>query len=311
MVACSRWGGWAVWAAVIVVLILPSPLLAGRVLIDLGSAALPTPSPDAAGRHWNSAGLKVGDPGAAAAFGKLELVDEGGRATGMILSMTSPVLGAFDSGENLQEFYPMTAGKDRWSLEKGKVESATLVISGLDPGQTYDFHFFAVRDAPIAFVSRYEVNGKAVTLAANNNRSNLGTVSGVKADAEGRAVINYSIEEGPNAHLSVIEITWAGVAPTRAGQFAAQYRTTPVAVPPPPAPAPVPAPVAAPAPAPAPRPTPAAPTPAPAPAAPVARPTAPPPGSSKGLLYSGIALLVLGLGLAGFSGFKLVASGRS
>lgn len=294
---------------------------AGRVLIDFGSTALPTPSPDAAGRHWNSAGLA---PGATQpSFEKLDLVDDAGKPTGWSLTMPSPVLGAFDSGMNAQELYPPTAGKDRWSLEKGKVEAATLVISGLDPSQTYDFHFFAVRDAPVSFVSKYEVNGKAVTLAANNNRSNLGTVSGVKPDAEGRAVIEYSIADGPNAHLSVLEITWGGVAPTRPGQFTAAYQSAAATPPPPP---PAPAPVAqstqpAPPPAPAPVAQPAQPTPAPAP---VAQPAPPQPSSTastpqpprpaattpgrKGLLYAGISLLVIGLGLAGFSAYKLFAA---
>lgn len=277
---------------------------AGRVLIDFGSAALPTPSPDAAGRHWNSAGLPVGTP--QPSFGKLDLLDDAGKPTGWSLTMTSPVLGAFDSGDNAQELYPPTAGKDRWSLEKGKVDAATLVLSGLDPSQSYDFHFFGVRDAPISFVSKYEVNGNAVTLAANNNRSNLGTVSGVKPDAEGRAVIQYSIADGPNAHLSVLEVTWADVAPTRPGQFTAAYRPAP---PPPPAPAPVvqparPTPPAAPAPAPAPVAQPAPPKPKPTASTPQPpRPAATAPG--KGLLYAGIALLLLGLGLAGFSAFKL------
>jgi hypothetical protein len=288
-------------------LILLADARAGCVLIDFGSAALPTPSPDAAGRHWNSAGLA---PGATQpSFEKLDLVDDAGKPTGWSLTVTSPVLGAFDSGNNAQELYPPTAGKDRWSLEKDKVDAATLVLSGLDPSQSYDFHFFAVRDAPISFVSRYEVNGKAVTLAANNNRSNLGTVSGVKPDAEGRAVIQYSIAEGPNAHLSVLEITWAGVAPTRPGQFTAAYQPAP---PPPPAPAPVVQPAPAPPPPPAPAPAPVA-QPAPSKPSPTASTPQPPrpattASGSKGLLYAGIPLLLLGLGLAGFSAYKLFAT---
>lgn len=276
-------------------------------MIDFGTSSLPTPSPDPAGRHWNSAGLPAGS---ATGFSKLDLADDTGKATGFSLTMTSPVLGAFDSGDNAQELYPPTAGKDRWSLEKGKVDSATLVVSGLDPSQAYDFHFFGVRDAPISFVSKYEVNGKAVTLAANNNRGNLGTVAGVKPDGEGRAVIQYSIADGPNAHLSVLEVTWSGVAPTQPGQFSAAYRPAPP--PPPPAPPkPAPAPVVQapkPAPTPAPPPAPAVSTPAPAKvAAAPAKTAAASAGSGKGLLFAGIALVLLGLGLAGFSAFKLFA----
>lgn len=292
--------GWVGVLAVVGWIGMGGSLQAGRILIDFGTTSYAISSPDPAGRHWNSVGLPSSLYGAdlQGRFAPLKLVDEKGAATPLVFAVVDMPLGAFDSGENPQELYPAAAGRDRWSLEKGKDESARFTFTGLDPAKTYDFHFFGVRDAPVSFVSRYTVNGQSVTLAANNNRRNLGSVTGVKPTAAGEVVVDYAIEDGSNAHLSVLEITWDGVGPTKPGEF----RTAVAAPPPPPAPprpTPAPQPVAAPA-------KPSVPAPSSAPASPAARPAAKRKDSGgKGLLISGIVLLVLGLGVAGFSGYKL------
>ena len=297
---------FCVWA----VFIGASSLQAGRILVDFGVTTLETKGVDEAGRFWNAASLPPNTPGDAVTFQPLALTDDKGAQTGFTLKVADPFLGAFDSGDNAQELYPAAVGKDRWSLEKGKKESAALVISGLDPAVSYDFHFFGLRDAPITFLTKYSVNGKATTLAAQNNRSNLGSVTGVTPNADGTAKIEVSIADGPNGHLSALEITWGGDLPTKAGQFASAYRK----------------PVAAPAPVATPRPTTSSPvvkTPtAPKPYTPPAssyssKPKTPAPvlsksqvvvEKSKGPLIAGILLLLAGLGLGGFSGYKL--SGR-
>jgi hypothetical protein len=296
----SRFHAWVLLTGLLFGFIV-LPAHAGRILIDFGATSLPTPSPDALGRHWNSAGLPVGQPVTSTSFSPLPLVDETGAKLDWSLALTAPVLGAYDSGDNNQELYPGTAGKDRWSLEKGKTESATLVLRGLDPGTAYDFHFFGVRDAPVAFVSKYTVNGQSVTLAVNNNRTNLGTISGIKPNAQGEAVIDYTIADGPNAHLSVLEITWGGTLPTRVGEYATASR------PPAPTPAPTPAPVPQPAQvATAPvRPPEPAPTPSPSTPPPILQKSRSSQAPGQGLLYVGVALLALGLGIAGFSSYRL------
>lgn len=290
---------FCIWA----VLIGASPLQAGRVLVDFGVSTLETKGADEAGRFWNAASLPPNTPGDAVTFQPLALADDKGAQTGFTLKVADPFLGAFDSGDNAQELYPAAVGKDRWSLEKGKKESATLVISGLDPSVSYDFHFFGLRDAPITFLTKYSVNGKATTLAAQNNRSNLGSVTGVAPNADGTAKIEVSIADGPNGHLSALEITWGGDAPTKAGQYASAYRK------PVPPPAPV---VKTPAPT-----TPKPYTPPASSYSSTSKPKTPAPvlsksqvvvEKSKGPLIAGILLLLAGLGLGGFSGYKL--SGR-
>lgn len=296
---------FCVWA----VFIGASPLQAGRILVDFGVTTLETKGADEAGRYWNAASLPPNTPGDTVTFQPLALADDKGAQTGFTLKVAEPFLGAFDSGDNTQELYPAAVGKDRWSLEKGKKESATLVISGLDPAASYDFHFFGLRDAPITFLTKYSVNGKATTLAAQNNRSNLGSVTGVTPNPDGTAKIEVSIADGPNGHLSALEITWGGDAPTKAGQFASAYRkpVAPVATPKPTTPASV-----------VKTPTTSSSKPYTPPASSYSsKPKTPAPvlsksqvvvEKSKGPLIAGILLLLAGLGLGGFSGYKL--SGR-
>jgi|GEM_PF-3512246 len=297
---------FCIWA----VFIGGTTLQAGHILVDFGVTTLETKGADEAGRFWNAASLPPNTPGDSVSFQPLALADDKGAQTGFVLKVAEPFLGAFDSGDNAQDLYPAAVGKDRWSLEKGKKDSASLVVSGLDPSISYDFHFFGLRDAPITFLTKYSVNGKATTLAAQNNRSNLGSVTGVTPDADGTAKIEVSIAEGPNAHLSAMEITWGGDLPTKAGQFTAAYRKA----------VPTPAPVATSRPATS---TPTVKTPS------TTKPYTPPASSysskpktpapvlsksqvvvekSKGPLIAGILLLLAGLSLGGFSGYKL--SGR-
>lgn len=286
---------------------LPHGLQAGKILVDFGVPNREIKGADAAGRFWNSATLPHNTPGDSVTLEPLALVDEKGAKTPFQLKVTDPFLGAFDSGENAQELYPADVGKDRWSLERGKKDTASYQISGLDPSTSYDFHFFGVRDAPVAFVTQYTVNGKTTTLAAQNNRSNLGSITQVSPNPDGTVKIDVSIAEGPNAHMSALEITWGGDAPTRAGQFASFYR----------APAPTPAPVVK-------APSTSVTTPAstykpptstykppvkspakPVTNAPVLSKSQTVVEKSKGPLIAGILLLLAGLGVGGFSGYKL------
>ncbi|MDX6765772.1 MAG: hypothetical protein SFU85_03175 [Candidatus Methylacidiphilales bacterium] len=273
-------------------------LHAGRILVDFGVNTLEVKGPDAAGRFWNAASLPPSTPAAVGSFAPLELKDDKGAASGAVLKVVDPFLGAYDSGDNNQDLYPINVGKDRWSLEKGKKDQASLLVTGLNPSQTYDFHFFAVRDAPITFVTLFNVNGKTVTLAAQNNRANLGSVTGVVPNSDGTAKIDVSIAEGPNAHLSAMEITWGGEVPTRAGQFTAFY-PKPVVRAPTPVASTSSSQSSAQAYKPAPKPT------TPVAPAPVLSKSQMKVEKSKTPLIAGVLLLLIGLGLGGFSGYKL------
>lgn len=294
--------------AALIVLLLPGSANAGRILIDFGTTTYSTPSPDALGRHWNSADLPAQNEEAARSYRKMKLKDDRGQDTGMSLSMPEPVMAAYDSGLNSQDLYPETVGRDRWSLEKGKVESAVLLIEGMNPTLEYDFHFFGVREAPVPLVASYGIGERVVLLASNNNRSNLVTISGVRPDARGSVKIDFKIADGRNANLSAMEITWGGQPPTRPGLYAAARQSgSGNAAPLPPQPQPSPSvqtrpsgekPSSSAASSPASVNKPAVVTKNPASAAKKE--------GSKGLLFAGIALVVLGLGLAGLSGYKIL-----
>jgi hypothetical protein len=289
---------------------LPDRGQAGKILVDFGVSTFEVRGADEAGRFWNSASLPPGAMASSVSVADIPLMDEKGVRTPFSLKVVDPFLGAFDSGENRQELYPYVVGKDRWSLEKGIKDTAALLVAGLDPSQSYDFHFFGVRDAPIAFVTLYRVNEKSVTLAAQNNRSKLGSITQVAPNSDGAVKIDVSIAEGPNAHLSAMEITWAGDKPTQPGQFASAYQKS----------MPLPPPVVVTKPSPAP------PTSAtyktstststssayqppvkkpPVASAPVLSKSQTVTEKSKGPLIAGILLLLAGLGVGGFSGYKL------
>ncbi|MEM6822552.1 MAG: hypothetical protein AAF558_11500 [Verrucomicrobiota bacterium] len=179
------------------------PAMAIRVFIDFGDGGFKTTSPDPKGVHWNNAVWN--GPGHTS---PLSLKRADGQPIEARLRPIQPFFGGFTSGDNQQNLYPYNAGKDRWSLEKGKVEKAVIRFSKLSPSLKYTFAFFATRDAPIDFITRYSIGNQRVTLKANNNRNDRVWIKDVSPNRDGIIDVEVTIAGGPNGHLSVMEMTY-------------------------------------------------------------------------------------------------------
>ncbi len=204
---------------------------AQEIYIDFGVNSMTTKD---AADTWNNA--VWGGPGDTS---QLPLKDNKGAAAGISVVRVGGFLGAFDTGENEQSLYPATAGKDRWSLERGKADTGKIRFSGLESGQQLTIQFFGTRDAPVEFITKFDSQGKSASINCQNNRDKVATLTGLKPDSQGNVDVNLSIVSGPNGHLSVAVVTIEGSPQTKAS----------------------PAPQVTPKPAPA-KPTPAKPTPA-------------------------------------------------
>ncbi|MEM1157366.1 MAG: hypothetical protein AAF649_02330 [Verrucomicrobiota bacterium] len=177
--------------------VIATSCLAQSVFIDFGVESLITSSPDDKSRHWNNA--IWGGPGDLA---PLELVGSKGTTKGIRMIKLRGFLGAFDTGENRQALYPATAGKDRWSLEQGKVDTGTIRFSGFRQGQRVTLELFGTRDAPVDFITRFAAGGIQTELNCRNNRNKRATLRDLKPDADGNIDLDVSIVSGPNGHLS-------------------------------------------------------------------------------------------------------------
>jgi len=167
------------------------------VFIDFGVSSLQTKSPESSGKHWNNAIW-----GGAGEKSPLALVEENGQASGISVVKASGFLGGYDTGDNTQELYPSAAGKDRWSLERGKVDKGSIRFSGFQQGQVVKIEFLGVRDAPVEFLTKYASQGKEAVINCQNNRNKLAILQDLKPDSNGNIQVDISIVSGPNGHLS-------------------------------------------------------------------------------------------------------------
>ena len=170
--------------------------------IDFGTADHTTKSPEPKGRHWNNAIWGgVGDKQ------ELKLVDASGKPSNLRVVRVNGFFGGYDAGTNPQSLYPASVGKDRWSLEKGKVESGVIRILGLAPGQIVTLRAFGTREAPVEFVTKFSAAGKHAQINCQNNSKKEAVLSNIRIGKYRRVDMAVSIASGPNGHLSALVLT--------------------------------------------------------------------------------------------------------
>ncbi len=198
-----------------------------RLLIDLGPSNAEdgelTPSPDHLGQWWNNWHPIQGDDEVLPGEHSVRLVDDAGGATGVDLVITG---GFFANGRsNGGLLWP-----DAARLGALAVGSATgdyfyavpddqtggIALRGLDPDRRYTLRLFAARDDPERRVTRYTVYGvgESTTLQTSGAGSGSGTTNDdtvveftpVVPDPYGNLHVDVSVEEGPYAYLSLVEL---------------------------------------------------------------------------------------------------------
>ena len=151
-----------------------------------------------------------------------DAVATNGTPIGINLAIASPFVGTQNGGVPASNLYPLTAQENTLYVGgAGSAQTAQLLVSGLNPAETYNFEFFASRDTSDDRTSTYTINGNTVSLQAAGNTSNIVSINGIKPNSSGQVTI--TIGHGPNAtygYLGVLTITTAGAAPLPPPQLA-------------------------------------------------------------------------------------------
>lgn len=166
---------------------LASTAPAQRVLVDFGRGVETTASPDIFVQHWNNlpeAGLQT----------NAAIVDDSGAATGITIAITDGFHAVSTNSIGGEPIYVPAATGDFAYVDKGGNNTATIVISGLNPALVYDLKFFVSsnRQPPQIFLTDYAVTGltsQTVSLEAVLNRDMVATVDGMSPDAFGEIEI--------------------------------------------------------------------------------------------------------------------------
>ena len=136
-----------------------------------------------------------------------------GTPIGINLSITSPFVGSQNGGVAATNLYPLTAQEDTLYVGgSGSAQTGQLLVSGLNPAETYNFQFFASRNASDDRTSTYTINGDTVSLQAAGNTSNIVSLGGVTPNSSGQVTI--TIGHGASAtygYLGVLTIGTTGV----------------------------------------------------------------------------------------------------
>jgi autotransporter-associated beta strand protein len=139
-------------------------------------------------------------------------VNTNGMPIGLNLAITSPFVGTQNGGVPANNLYPTTAQENTVYVGgAGLAQTAQLLVSGLNPAETYNFQFFASRDVTDDRTSTYTINGNTVSLQAAGNTTNTVALNGMVPNASGQ--ISITVGHGASAtygYLGVMTITTAG-----------------------------------------------------------------------------------------------------
>lgn len=165
--------------------------------IDFGDPALETPG------NWNN----ITDPWEGVVD---NLVDDQGTLTGMRAAVQERFEWFNSSGVVASDLYPVTAQQDTMYIGAGR--TVEILVSNLNPAQTYDFTFFA-SIASSSGRAVYAVGNDSVSLEAADNTDQTASLSGIVPNATGDVLVTVTVDAGVSrAYLGLISIATAGVA---------------------------------------------------------------------------------------------------
>ncbi|GAA5484790.1 PEP-CTERM sorting domain-containing protein [Haloferula sargassicola] len=217
--------------------LLAIPSFGSTVLIDFGRhdgvQGNPTVNPDTNGHYWNNLTYNGGEFQIPSGQAYNDLVDTSNVATTIDVTTTSIWR---SNGVNnggllapsaglLGDFAIATATQDYWFTETGGSpalnNTASLVISGLDPGLTYDLRLFGTRESTSTRETQYVIQGGNGPFSAsyltsgtgigdggyNGNNDEIISFSGIEPDGSGNINVTINALQGGFAYLGVMEIS--------------------------------------------------------------------------------------------------------
>lgn len=164
---------------------------------DFGDSSLETPG-------WNNITDRIN--------GTVEnAIDINGSQTGVRVAITDSFDGLQTGGVIASDLFPETVQRDTMWVAKATPD-AEILISGLNPSQTFDFTFFASRTASNNRTTNYSINGNTVSLNAANNRNQTVTITGASPGAAGEITLAVTCDAAATyGYLGAMVITTDGV----------------------------------------------------------------------------------------------------
>jgi len=142
-------------------------------------------------------------------------VDTNGIPIGIKVAIAQPFVGIQTGGVVASNLYPVTAQPDTLYVGgSGNPQTAQLLLSGLNPAETYNFTFFASRNATDDRTSTYTINGETVSLQAAENTNKTVALTNVAPNSAGQVTV--TVGHGASAtygYLGVMSITTTGASP--------------------------------------------------------------------------------------------------
>lgn len=206
------------------------PLSARTLRIDFGpndgTNGNATVGTDAFGNVWNN----VSSPNVVAlglTVSNLRTIDDEPTAIGVTMNTTAwRTNGILNGGllspdpALLDDFAVATATQDYFYLE-GATATATLSITGLNPGRLYRLRMFGSRNTTDVRRTTYAATGSNGTLSTslqtsgpaigaggyNGNNDTVVTIDNVQPTASGTIQLRMSVTEGTFAYLGILEIS--------------------------------------------------------------------------------------------------------
>ncbi len=169
-------------------------------------------SSNSTGSNWNNiTDVDAGDNGSFV----VNATDSSGQATGVLVEVSDDFYGV-QAGVDAGDVFPSTAQIDAFYVNSTDPYGAVLV-SGLNPAQTYDFKIFASRSSSGVRTSLYTIHGQTASLEAALNTSNYVTISGVSPTSQGKILIEVERDNHDGlAYLGAFEMTTNGTATNQA-----------------------------------------------------------------------------------------------
>ncbi|WP_269537812.1 Ig-like domain-containing protein [Cerasicoccus fimbriatus] len=157
-----------------------------------------------------------------------EVLDANESLSGLRFEIVTPFAGRASNGTNSTTLYPNNVQRDYFNTASSNPQGQILV-SGLNPGQAYDFTFFASRDqgGSAVFLTRYTVGSSSATLSVRQNTDQTAVISDYMADSTGQVLI--TVERDASMSSSVLGFLGAMVIETD-GDSGGSANVAPVAV---------------------------------------------------------------------------------
>jgi lysophospholipase L1-like esterase len=216
-----------------------TPAAGGRLLLDFGPSNTEdgdhTVNPDINGHYWNNWHAAIGEQAINAGEHLGNLIDIGGVATGIDLTITagylsngklnggllSPdpnLLGDLAIGTATQDYFFCTAD-DLVGFGNDDVGGG-FMLDGLNPDLAYDFRFFGSRNTTSTRITEYLVTGRNVgvvrlTTSGGNigadgvydgNDDEVAEVPAIRPDAFGQVFIDMTLIRGAFAYINALEV---------------------------------------------------------------------------------------------------------